>query len=220
MILLVIFALVAVRINFQKNCWRIHIIESFNNEDIRDQIIDRVRRFENSSRIVFLYKYFISDIFDSKIMTRNLQKAISQIMIELNKEIFNDSCYDYSRSISIRGRNDANPSWLAYYVYRQTFFHSQNSFFFHFIEYSHNNDSINQIDWYCSIIDCYSIIKVLWRVLASSSLLSSVFIVTFSLHHDERIIDNVDSRLHDRWASWFQQVKLHSSLTLYSILKS
>ncbi len=39
--------------------------------------------------MVWLYEYFVDDSFDSRTIWRNIEKAVSRAMAEINKQVFN-----------------------------------------------------------------------------------------------------------------------------------
>ena len=89
-----IYAIATIDLNLQKDCFRIHAIEAAYSLALLVQAIDRVCKLSNSSTVVHLSKYTIKSIFDDKAMTRNIDKAISQTMAKLNRQIFQRRDFD------------------------------------------------------------------------------------------------------------------------------
>ena len=88
MVLVTVYALASTGLNLQKDCWRVHCVESSHNLGIREQAIGRVCRMGNPSEFVWVTEYFIPDTFDDRAMCRNIAKALPQAMAELNRSIF------------------------------------------------------------------------------------------------------------------------------------
>lgn len=88
MVLVSVYGIAAVGLNFHHKCWRLHALETSHSRGVRAQTIGRTRRFGNPSQYVWFYEYFVPASFDSKAVARNLEKAIPQAMAELNREIF------------------------------------------------------------------------------------------------------------------------------------
>ena len=90
------YTFATIEINFQKNCCHVHVLKIAHNLFILTQIIDRVRRFENQIKWIYLYEYIIFEIFDDRAIMKNIEKTMFQIMIELNRQIFYDQNDDAS----------------------------------------------------------------------------------------------------------------------------
>lgn len=87
-ILLSVYAVGGIGLNFQKKCYRVHALETSYSEDMTLQVIGRSRRYGNPSSVVWFYEYWIGGTFDSKAIARNIAKAIPNTMATLNREIF------------------------------------------------------------------------------------------------------------------------------------
>ena len=87
-IFLLLYTLTTLSLNFQHDYWHIYALELTYNLSILAQTIKRARRFENFNKWIYLFEYIIENTFDDKIIIKNLKKIISQIVIELNRQIF------------------------------------------------------------------------------------------------------------------------------------
>ena len=101
MILIMIYVVTFVDLNFQYDCFRIHVFEIVVDLNILKQAIKRIARLKIFSKIIYLYEYVIKNIFDDKTIMRNINKIISQIMIELNRSIFHDDKNEITKSMKI-----------------------------------------------------------------------------------------------------------------------
>ena len=89
--LIMIFVVKFIELNCQHFCWKVHIFEqSWSIEDIF-QIIERIRRFENSSEIVYVTEYHLSNDINNRKIFRILHKAISKTMTNLNKILMSNA---------------------------------------------------------------------------------------------------------------------------------
>ena len=101
MILIMIYVVAFVELNLQYDCWRIHVFEIAIDLNILKQTIERIVRLKNFNKIVYFYEYVIKNIFDDKTIMRNINKTISQIMIELNRSIFHDDKKKITKNMKI-----------------------------------------------------------------------------------------------------------------------
>ena len=101
MILIMIYAITFVELNLQHECWRIHVFEIAIDFDILKQTIERIVRLKNFNKIVYFCEYVIKNTFDDKTIIRNINKTISQIMIELNRSIFHDDKKKITKNVKI-----------------------------------------------------------------------------------------------------------------------
>ena len=88
MILIDTYACANIDLNFQHNCWHVHIFEHFNNDEIITQFIERIKRLKNLNSIVYVNEFFVKKTFNDRQITVNIQKAIFDVMTELNKRLF------------------------------------------------------------------------------------------------------------------------------------
>ena len=84
------YAIAFVEFDFQYDCWRIHVFEIVYDLNILKQVIEKITRLKNFSKIVYLYEYVIKSTFDDKTIMRNINKIISQIITKFNRFIFHD----------------------------------------------------------------------------------------------------------------------------------
>lgn len=87
MALVMPYAIAAVGLNLQNDCWRVHCFEQPHNIAIASQAIGRARRLGNPSKWVYVYEYTIPNTFDSRGVKRNIEKAIPQAFAELNQNV-------------------------------------------------------------------------------------------------------------------------------------
>ena len=94
-ILIIIYVITFINLNFQYNCFKIYIFEIVVDLNILKQTIKRITRLNNLNKIVYLYKYIIKNTFNNKIIARNINKIIFQTIIELNCSIFYNDKKNY-----------------------------------------------------------------------------------------------------------------------------
>ena len=88
MVLIIPFVVGATGLNLQQRCWCVHIVDSAHNESNLSQAIGSTRRLGNLNSVVYVYQYYIGGTFDDVIVRRNIEKAIPEGMVELNRQIF------------------------------------------------------------------------------------------------------------------------------------
>ena len=66
MIFLITYTIETINLNLQKDYYKIYIIEFVTNLNMKIQNVKRVRRLKNSSFIVYMYQYYVKNIFDDK----------------------------------------------------------------------------------------------------------------------------------------------------------
>lgn len=88
-ILITTYAVGSTGLNLQQMCWRVHMVECAHNLGVQAQALGRAVRVGNPSAVVWMYEYYVAGSFDSRMIWRNIEKAIPQAMAELNRQIFN-----------------------------------------------------------------------------------------------------------------------------------
>ena len=76
MVLVTVYALASTGLNLQKDCWRVHCVESSHNLGIKEQAIGRVCGIGNPAEFVWATEYSIPDTFDDRAMCRHIAKAL------------------------------------------------------------------------------------------------------------------------------------------------
>ena len=101
MILMIIFDVDCTNWNFQKRCHHVHFFESIYNNVTKNQTLIRVRRFDNSIKMIYLYHYFVEKTWTSFNVVKNIRKCIFEATTLLNKEIFENVENETNEKIDI-----------------------------------------------------------------------------------------------------------------------
>ena len=77
------------------------MLKSFYNLNIINQIIHRYKRIDNfsSKKIIYNTKYYTNNTFIDREIFRLIEKTISEIMILLNRSIFDE--HDEEKNVTI-----------------------------------------------------------------------------------------------------------------------
>ena len=63
MVLVIAYAVAAIHLKLQYDCWRVHCLEMHHNIGITAQAVGRARRLSNLPKSVYLYEYTVPNIF-------------------------------------------------------------------------------------------------------------------------------------------------------------
>ena len=91
MILIIIFETEHTSFNFQQKCWNNHFFESSWFKIVENQILCRTRRLKNSSLKINLCEYFVVETWNTKQMSRNVDKALFEIFANLFKNLLDEN---------------------------------------------------------------------------------------------------------------------------------
>ena len=122
MILIIIFDINCIKWNFQKRCYHVYFFEIVYNNVIENQILIRVKRFENSTKMIYLYYYYIDETWTFFNAIKNIRKCFSKTTTFLNKNIFENVENEINKKINI-------DEWI---WYNEQLFDTQN---FHIIDF-------------------------------------------------------------------------------------
>ena len=87
MILITTFDVDAIELNLQTKCFHVHFFKSSWSRDTFLQENKRCRRLDNSFSFVKIYEYFVQNTFDSRQITRNVEKFMLEIFAHLSQDL-------------------------------------------------------------------------------------------------------------------------------------
>ena len=90
MILIKFYMLSSVRLNLQSWCWNVILFDISSSQSIDLQAVDWVHWIENSSKSIYVMKYYIKNTFNDRLNELNVKKALFDIITELNLTLLHD----------------------------------------------------------------------------------------------------------------------------------
>ncbi|KAI9035126.1 uncharacterized protein KD926_004495 [Aspergillus affinis] len=76
--------------NLQNLCRNVYLFNIFTSDSLKQQAIGRVNRV-GQTRTVKIYDYIVSDSFNASIFAKNLTKAVPDLVVTLNWDMFTDT---------------------------------------------------------------------------------------------------------------------------------
>ena len=95
MIFIIAFEVDHTSFNLQKKCWHNYFFENFWFKTMRNQTLYRTRRFDNFLSKINLCEYFVSHTWNIKQISRNIDKTLSEIFVNLSRNLLNENEIEY-----------------------------------------------------------------------------------------------------------------------------